>query len=598
MQVNHSLLVRAGAWCAMLVPPLGGPCTAAATAVPAVDEPSNAAAPADVLLLHGKIHTEDSERRVVEALALRGNTIVAVGTDDEIAALTGPQSRTVDLAGRVVLPGIIDAHTHPAESAQNQDRCSLGDEMITPNEIENRVGRCLAGNPGKQPTWFEVVQVNPSGLTLTRADLDAMLGERPLLLDGSDGHTVWANSAALAAAHIGAATPDPVGGHIERDAAGEATGTLRDTATELVTNAKPPTPIAREAAQLAKAFAAMRATGITSVQDASVDDHDMRIYKRLYDRHRLHMRVRGSFTIKNLHAPAAEAVAAAIAFRKTWAVDPDFLRADAVKIFADGVIEYPSQTAALLEPYLAPDGPPTTNRGPSYFDQENLNRIVAGADEAGFTVHVHAIGDRAVRSALDAFAYARAQGASSQRDQIAHLELIDPADFGRFKALGVIANFQLLWAQDDPYVERATIPFLGPERSRYLYPVRSLRDAGALIAAGSDWDVSSFNAFEAMEHAVTRKHAPGDRALLPEQAITLQQAVDAYTIDAAYALRQERTTGSLEAGKRGDLIVLDQDIFAVDVADVHATRVLATYLDGRLVYSRPRQRGGVTLRSE
>ncbi len=357
-----------------------------------------------------------------------------------------------------------------------------------------------------------------------------------------------------------------------------------------MTSAKPPTPIAREAAQLDKALAAMRATGITSVQDASVDAHDMRIYKRLYDAHRLNMRVRGSFTIKNLREPASAAVAAALAFRDTWAVDPDFLRADAVKICADGVIEYPSQTAALLEPYLGADGRPTENRGPSYFDQDNLNRIVAGADAAGFTVHVHAIGDRAVRAALDAFEYARAHGGRSQHDQIAHLELVDPGDFARFKALDVIANFQLLWAQDDEYVDQATIPYLGAERSRHLYPVRSVRDAGALIAAGSDWDVSSFNAFAGMEHAVTRTRSRGEKPLLPGQSITLQQALDAYTVNAAYALRQERTTGSLEVGKRGDLIVLDRDIFAIDIADLHETRVLATYLDGHLVYSQRRKR--------
>jgi predicted amidohydrolase YtcJ len=589
MKDIHSFSVGAWVLGAMLMPALA----AAAGSSPPGPQPAEPSTDqlADLVLLHGKIHTEDPERRVVSALALRGKTIVGVGTDAAIAALAGPGGRTVDLAGRVVIPGIIDAHTHPAEGAQDQDRCNLGDDMIALAALKRRVGRCLADQPGARHGWFEVVQVNPSGLTLTRADLDGILEERPLLLDGSDGHTVWANSAALRAAHIGDATHDPVGGRIERDAAGQPTGTLRDAATDLVTSAKPPVPLAREAAQLAKAFAAMRATGITSVQDAAVDAHDMRIYKRLYDQHRLQMRVRGAFTIKNLSEPAADAIAAAIAFRKTWAVDPDFLRADAVKIFADGVIEYPSQTAALLEPYLAPDGRPTANRGPSYFEQDNLNRIVAGADEAGFTVHVHAIGDRAVRCALDAFEYARAHGGSSQRDQIAHLELIDPADLARFGALNVIANFQLLWAEDDEYVDRATIPYLGSERSRHLYPVRGVRDAGALIAAGSDWDVSSFNAFAGMEHAVTRARSRGEKPLLPEQSITLQQAVDAYTVNAAYALRQERTTGSLEVGKRGDFVVLDRDIFAIDVYDVHETRVVATYLDGHLVYSRSRNRG-------
>jgi hypothetical protein len=322
------------------------------------------------------------------------------------------------------------------------------------------------------------------------------------------------------------------------------------------------------------------------VQDAAVGEQEMSLYKALYDRHRLKMRVRGSFHITDLAAPADKVVAAATAFRDRWAVDPDFLRADAVKIFADGVIEYPTQTAALLSPYLDGAGHPTTNRGPSYFEPAKLNRIVAGIDAAGMTVHVHAIGDRAVRQSLDAFAYARAQGVGSEnRDQIAHLELIDPADFGRFKALAVIANFQLQWATFDPsYIGKATLPYIGPARARYLYPARSLFDAGARIAGGSDWGVSTFNAFEAMEHAVTRSLGRGEKPLLPEQSVPLAAMVDAYTINAAYALRQEDRTGSLEQGKRADFIVLDRDIFTIDPFELHATRVLATYLDGREVW--------------
>jgi len=325
------------------------------------------------------------------------------------------------------------------------------------------------------------------------------------------------------------------------------------------------------------------------VQDAAVGEEEMSLYKHLYDRHRLRMRVRGSFYLTDLAAPADRVTAAARAFRDKWAVDPSFLRADAVKIFADGVIEYPTQTAALLSPYLDGAGHPTTNVGPSYFKQDNLNRIVAAMDAAGLTVHVHAIGDRAVRQALDAFAYARAQGVGSDnRDQIAHLELVDPADFPRFKALGVIANFQLQWAWfDTDYIEKATLPYLGPARSRYLYPARSLLDAGARIAGGSDWGVSTFNAFEAMEHALTRSLGRGEKPLLPEQSVPLAVMVDAYTTNAAYALRQEKTTGSLEPGKRADFIVLDRDIFATDPFELHATRVLATYLDGREVYRDP-----------
>jgi predicted amidohydrolase YtcJ len=542
--------------------------------------------PADLVLLHGRIHTEDAGRSVAQALAVRGNTIVAVGTDVAVSAFVGPSTRQVDLKGRVVLPGIIDAHTHPAESAQDLGKCNLDDKPLGPAAIKARVAACLKEKPGDPSRWFEVVMVDPSGLTLSLADLDAMLPNRPLMLSGSDGHTVWVNTAALGAAHISGVTKDPVGGRIERDAAGRPTGTLRDSAADIALAAKPADGLDHEASQLNEAFDAMRAIGITSVQDAADDDHDMQIYKRLYDTHRLNMRVRGSLWLRNLHEPAADLIGRAVQFRAKWSIDPDFLRADAVKIFADGVIEYPSQTAALLEPYLDAQGRPTHNRGPSYFEQENLNQIVTAADAAGLTVHIHAIGDRAIRSSLDAFAEARRRnGPSDNRDQIAHLELIDPADFPRFKELDVIANFQLLWAERGDYIDGATVKYIGPKRARYLYPARSLRDAGALIAGGSDWGVSSFNAFEAMEHAITRAHSRGQPALLPEQSITLADAVDAYTINAARALKQERTTGSLETGKRGDFIILDRDIFAIDPFDLHDTRVMATYLDGREVYA-------------
>ena len=546
--------------------------------------------PADLVLLHGKIHTEDARRSVVEAMALRGNGIVAVGTDEAIAAFIGPSTQQVDLAGRVVLPGIIDAHTHPAESSQDFGKCNLEDVMLTIAQLGSRLAACLQTHPVGHDQWFDAVNVNQSGLTLELKDLDAILPDRPVLLESADGHTVWANSAALALAHITSASQNPPGGLIERDAAGRPTGTLRDGATSLALNARPARGLEYQAAQLEAALDAMRATGITSVQDADVDDDLMQMYRRLYDTHRLNMRVRGSFLLADLREPAATLIDRAVKFRAKWAIDPDFLRADAVKIFADGVIETPSRTAALLEPYLDAHGHPTHDRGPSYFSQDNLNRIVARADAAGLTVHIHAIGDRAVRSSLDAFAYSRRRnGAGDNRDQIAHLELIDPADLPRFKELAVIANLQLLWAQRDDYIDTATIPYIGPLRSRYLYAARSLRDAGALIVGGSDWGVSSFDAFIAMEHAITRSAGKGQPPLLPEQSLTLQDMVDAYTINAAAALKQEHTTGSLENGKRGDFIVLDRDIFAIDAVDLHETQVLATYLDGRRVYAMNRR---------
>ena len=528
----------------------------------------------------------DPGRSVVPALAVRGNTIVAVGREAEVQALIGPQTRLVDLANRVVLPGLIDAHIHPAESARNLDKCNLRDRMMTPETLKAEVTRCLSQEPAAHRSWFEVVGVNVSDLTLSRRQLDEMLPHRPLLLEDASGHTLFANSAALKAAHVDANTKNPVGGRVERGADGKPTGTLRDFAADLVLHARPAPGLAFEASQLDKAFSAMRAVGITSVQDADVDEHDMRIYKQLYDEGRLAMRVRGTFGLKRTGRRADVLIGEATRFRSRWAIDPQYLRADAVKIFADGVIEYPAHTAALLEPYLDSSRRPTHDRGPTYWPQSHLNRVVAAADVAGFTVHIHAIGDRAVRSALDAFAYARQQnGVHDNRGQIAHLQLVEPQDFPRFKELGVIANFQLLWAERDPYIVEATLPYIGPERARYLYPARSLLDAGAVIAGGSDWDVSSFDPFEAMEHAITRCESRGQKPLLPEQSIPLQAIVDAYTINAAVALKQEHTTGSIERGKRADFIVLDRDIFALDPFDLHETRVLLTFLDGRQVYA-------------
>jgi len=548
-----------------------------------------AAVAPDIVITNARIHTQDSAHRVVDALAVRGRDILATGSDAEMHALAGPKTRIVDLGGRVVLPGLIDAHIHPAQSAQDLDKCDLHDRPLGAAEVRAEIAHCMTARHFGRNEWFEAVQVNASSLVLSRADLDAMRPDGPLVLESADGHSAWGNSAALAAAHIGRNTPDRGGGRIERDPQGEPTGALRDDAAAPLLAAIPTAPIAAQAERLERAFALMSASGLTSVQDAAVSDTEMSLYKYLYDRHRLRMRVRGCFHLTDLSAPADEVLGAATAFRDKWTLDPDFLRADAVKIFADGVIEYPTQTAALLSPYLDGAGHPTTNLGPSYFRPENLNHIVAAIDAAGMTVHVHAIGDRAVRESLDAFAFARTQGAGSDnRDQIAHLQLIDPADFPRFEALAVIANFQLQWATFDPsYVVKATLPYLGPDRSRYLYPARSLLEAGALIAGGSDWGVSTFNPFEAMEHAVTRSEGRDALALLPEQSVPLSVMVDAYTANAAYALRQEKTSGSLEAGKRADLIVLDRDIFAIDPFELHATRVLATYLDGREVHRDP-----------
>jgi predicted amidohydrolase YtcJ len=483
------------------------------------------APPADTVFLHGRIHTQDAARHVVQALAVSGNSIAATGTDAALQRWIGRTTRVIDLGGRIMLPGLIDAHVHPAESAENLDHCNLQDALLTLATLRSDIAKCLAAEKGHEPVLV-IDGVNPSNLTLQRADLDSLVGARPLLLSGSDGHTIWINSATMHLAGINAATPNPHGGHIEHDAHGEPTGTVRDSATDLVIAHLPPPNVAANADRTARVFAEMHAVGITSVQDARVNPRIIATYKKLYDTHRLDMRVRGCFHLADLSRPADALIADAVKFRAAWAIDPALLRADCVKIFADGVIEFPSQTAALLAPYLDRAGKPTTNIGPTYVTQDNFNRIAAAADMAGLTVHVHAIGDRAVRSALNAFAYARAtNGVHDNRNQIAHSELVEKADVPRFHALGVIANLQLEWVEHDPYIDEATLPFIGPDRGRELYRARSLRDAGAIIAGGSDWSVSTFNPFSAMQHGMNRTGDTGG-PLLPEERVVSQFEFD------------------------------------------------------------------------
>lgn len=548
---------------------------------------SAAEGPADLVLRNGKVYAVDPSRSVAQAVAVRGNTILAVGTNAEIDRLTGPSTEVVDLAGRLLLPGLIDAHTHPIYGAVNAAKCSLDGVDPTIEQIAPVVQDCLKGRPGGAEDWMEVVQLSNYGFEATAADLDRITSERPLVLLGNDGHTAWVNTVALKLTGITRDTPDPEGGKIAHDAQGEPTGFLADNAMMLATKLIPAPSTAERADATAAALKDMNAVGITSLQDAYVSPDDAAVWALLYRSGRLPMRVReveafddlsdgGDAVIEGLKKGAAEAT-----------LDPDRLRMDSVKIFADGVIEAPTQTAALIEPYLDADGKPTENRGELYFEQEKANNIVTKLDAAGLTVHVHAIGDRAARASLDAFAASRAKnGVTDNRHQIAHLQLVDPADFGRFADLGVLADFQLLWAVRDSSNEGPLEPYLGPERYRYMYPAGSILKAGGTIVGGSDWDVSSFDPFAAMQHAILRVETEGKPPLELDEALRIEDVVAAYTINAAFALKQETTTGSIEPGKRADLVVVDRDIFGIDPHELKSTRVDLTYLDGKEIYRR------------
>lgn len=562
--------------------------TVAALASAAATAPQAADGRADVVFTNGKIYTVDPARSVQQALAVTGNTITAVGSDADVAPLIGPDTRVVDLGGKFVLPGMIDTHSHPVIGAVNASKCSLANVPPTIEAIRPVIRKCLEDRPAKGDGWLEVVQLYNYGFEATAADFDTIEADRPLAVGGNDGHTLWTNTRALELAGITAATEDPPGGKITRDASGKPTGAFADTAALLVLKHVPQPSVTEAAAYTEKALLDMAANGLTGVADAYVTPVEAAVWTELYRSGRLPLRVRGAILIENLEDGSDGAIAELVAAADEGTVDPDWLRMDMVKIFADGVIEAPTQTAALLTPYLDESGQPTANTGELYFGQAAIDEIITKVDKAGLTVHVHAIGDRAVRASLDAFEAARkANGATDNRHQIAHLQLVDPADFPRFAELGVIANFQLEWAKRDASNVEPIEPYLGPERYRWLYPSGSLKRAGALIAGGSDWDISPYDPFRAMEHGITRiERGSGLPPLGEGEGLTIADVIDAYTINAAFASRQEKTTGSLEVGKRADLVVLDRDITAIDPATLDDTEVLATWIDGKLVYER------------
>ena len=546
---------------------------------------------ADVVLRHGKIYTADPARSFQQSIAFTGNSIVAVGDDQDVEPLIGTGTKVIDLGGKLVLPGLIDTHTHPIDGAINDTKCSLADvgQPPTLEALRPAIEKCLDKEPGGANDWLEAVQLYNYGFEATAQDLDSIEKKRPIALDGNDGHTMWVNSRGLKLLGVTDTTSNAC------DVSGAGPGLVVDGVGRVP---EKKLPLKKRALLTAAVLKDMSANGITSLMDARVGPDEEDVWLRLYRNGEIPVRVRMALyvddfvdepyrdidkTVKQLATESDE-----INNGKKGNIDPNFLRSGVVKVFADDVMECPSQSAALLSPYLDADGKKTEYSGKLGLDPQKFAQLVTKLDAAGLAMHVHAIGDQTVRTSLDAFAAARtANGDKDNRHQIAHLQLVHPDDFPRFKALGVIADFQLLWAKREPATEGPLEPYLGPDRYRYLYPAGSLHAAGAMIVGGSDWDVSSYNPFRAFQTAVTRTGEKGQKPLNLDERIPLTTAVDAYTINAAIAMKQDATTGSLEVGKRADLVVLNRDIFSVDPYTIADTTVIATYLDGRLVYTGP-----------
>jgi predicted amidohydrolase YtcJ len=534
----------------------------------------------DLVLTGGSVFTADGALTVAEAVAVRDARIAWVGSAADARAHVSSDTRVLELEGRTVLPGFQDAHCHPAEGGVEMMRCGLYD-CHTREACLEEIARYAAANPDLE--W-----VDGSGWSIDsfehgtprRADLDAVVPDRPAYFLNRDGHGAWVNTRALELAGVTRETPDPSGGRIERLPDGEAQGTLHEQATNLVADLLPPITPEEWEAGILRAQDTFHRLGITAWQDARIDGPvQLNAYRAVAERGELTMRVEGNLLWDR--ARGEEQVEELVELRAGGSLGR--LRIRGAKIFADGVLE--NFTGALLEPYVSTD-----NYGISMLDREELERAVVVLDAHGFQVHLHTIGDRAVRDALDAIAAAaRANGRRDSRHHLAHLQLIHPDDLLRFAELGVIGNVSPYWACRSGYVDDLTEPFIGPERSARMYPFGSLLRAGARLAFGSDWTVSTADPLQQLEVAVTRI-APDTRdrePLLPQEALDLSTALRTFTAGSAYANFLDDETGTIEPGKLADLVVLDRDVLDPGSGPIGDARVLLTLVEGETVYADP-----------
>lgn len=545
-----------------------------------LDQVSAVAGAADTVLVNGAVYTVDADRSRAQGIAIRDGIILAVGSDDEIRSLAGPETRVIDLHGRMALPGLHDSHVHPAMGGFALAGCNL-EERDSVESILAAVAACHEqdGEGWLEGHAFDLAQFGPDGPH--RSLLDAISSERPIVLWASDGHNAWVNTVALERAGISAETEDPELGVIERDPDGLPSGTLRETAQERVRRAMPKPALEEAVEALARGIAHLNAYGITSFIDAWVGEEDYRAYQALEQAGQLGARVLTSLAYESgfarHHGDEFERVLASRERFETGQVNHD-----SIKLFLDGVLE--GETAALVEPYVGMHG----KRGDLILEEAALNEAVTRFDAMGLQVHMHAIGDRAVRAGLDAIEAARAaNGRSDNRHHIAHLQLIHIDDIARFAELDTTANFQAAWAYPDEWIMELNLPVVGAERVQGMYPIASIAREGGRIVGGSDWNVSTANPLEAIETAVRRQDplAQEGPVLNENERISLAAMIEAYTINGAWLMRQEDRVGSIEPGKRADIVILDRDLFEVPVSEISTVNVVMTLFDGKVVYA-------------
>lgn len=531
----------------------------------------------------------------------RGGLIQAVGLDAEIQPLVGRDTQVIDAAGATVMPGIHDGHAHPLGAASDSLDFSLEDVPLTTDELLGWLQEMLDSTADGEPdAWLSVQMWNvttPSDNVPHRRFLDSLSTGRPIYLHGSDGHNSWVNSRALEIAGIDASTPQPDGGEIVMDDDGP-TGVLLESAQRLVRQHLPEvTPEELRAAE-AEMFALLASNGVTTFLDAAGSADSMARYGAHLDAGTLLQRVAVNFTVGGelLIDPDA-ALAAALAARGEHGGHRLWM--PSIKVFMDGILEFPHQTASLLAPYVITNNKGDDYRGEQYLDSAQMGALSSAFAAAGWQVHTHAIGDAAVRTTLDGYAAAIAAAPDADlRHTIAHLQLVDPTDIPRFAELGVLACMQLQWAVRDEYTVDAVERHIGSSRHRWMYPAGSIEAAGGFVCGGSDWPVDVLNSWNQVQTAIDRV---GDFStegipLYPEEGLSLDSSLAMHSTRSAHQLHLEGLTGTLEPGKVADLIVLDRDLHGVDVSEISSTQVRYTFVDGQAVHEADGSGGAAGLR--
>ena len=530
---------------------------------------------ADLALINGKIWTVDDDYPVAEAVAVWNGTIIAVSTNESISSLVGDETKVIDLQGNLVLPGFIDNHTHfltggnwlsgvKLKDASNVDEFG---ERLRNKSQELPEGAWITGGTWDHDNW-------PGGKLPTAADIDKYVEDRPVFVTRYDGHMSVANSFALSLAGISSATTDPPGGIIVRKPGSrDPEGVLKDVAQGLVRRVIPGQSKAELRMAIEAAMAEAKRVGVTSLQDMNLNPANLRIYQELILENKMTVRIYGHWQIAQWQRLSN------LGIIKNF-TSGNWLKIGGLKGIVDGSIG--SSTALFFEPYLQD---PST-RGVFVTQPDILKEHIIEADKAGLNMAIHAIGFRANSEILDIFEEViEVNGPGDRRFRIEHAQHIHPKDFKRFADLGIIASVQPYHAIDDGrFVEKR----IGKERSKTTYPFKQFLDNGITMTFGSDWTVAPLDPIKGIDAAVTRRTTDGKNpdGWYPEQKITVEKAIKAYTISNAFAVFEENIKGSITVGKLADMVVLSQDILSIPVNDIVNTEVLYTIVDGKIVFEK------------